>query len=77
MKRIKISLYATLRKGRSDLAKRGPVTTGATTIGELLDELHIAKVEAGIVFLNEKRASLESEVQDGDKVSIFPILGGG
>ena len=30
-----------------------------------------------MVFVNEKRAVFESEVQDGDKVSIFPILGGG
>lgn len=56
---------------------RGPVTTKATTIGELLDEIHITKVEAAIVFVNNKRAGLESELQDGDKIKIFPILGGG
>jgi len=77
MKKINISLYATLRKRRSDLANRGPVTTKAATIGELLDEIHITKVEAAIVFVNEKRAALESEVQDGDTVSVFPVLGGG
>jgi molybdopterin synthase sulfur carrier subunit len=77
MKKISISLYATLRKRRSDLANRGPVTTKAGTIGELLDEIQIPKGEAAMVFVNEKRAVLESEVQDGDRVSIFPILGGG
>jgi len=77
MKRISISLYATLRKKRSDLANRGPVTTKATTLGELLDEIGITKVEAAIIFLNGKRATLESEMQDGDMVGIFPILGGG
>jgi molybdopterin synthase sulfur carrier subunit len=77
MKKISISLYATLRKRRSDLANRGPVTTKAGTIGELLDEIQIPKDEAAMVFVNEKRAVLESEVQDGDRVSIFPILGGG
>jgi molybdopterin synthase sulfur carrier subunit len=77
MKKISISLYATLRKKRSDLANRGPVTTKAGTIGELLDEIQIPKDEAAMVFVNEKRAVLESEVQDGDRVSIFPILGGG
>jgi len=59
------------------LANRGPVATKATTIGELLDEIQVSRVEAAIVFVNEKRATLESKVQDGDKVSIFPILGGG
>jgi molybdopterin synthase sulfur carrier subunit len=77
MKKISISLYATLRKRRLDLANRGPVTTKASTIGELLDEIQIPKGEAAMVFVNEKRAVLESEVQDGDKVSIFPVLGGG
>jgi molybdopterin converting factor small subunit len=77
MKKISISLYATLRERRSDLMNRGPVTTKATTIGELLDEIHITKVEAAIVFVNNKRAGLESELQDGDKIKIFPILGGG
>jgi molybdopterin synthase sulfur carrier subunit len=77
MKKISIFLYATLRKRRSDLVNRGPVTTKASTIGELLDEIQIPKGEAAMVFVNEKRAVLESEVQDGDKVSIFPILGGG
>jgi molybdopterin synthase sulfur carrier subunit len=77
MKKISIALYATLRKRRSDLATRGAVATEATTIGQLLDEIQITEVEAAIVFVNEKRATLESEVQDGDKVSIFPILGGG
>ena len=53
------------------------MTTKATTLGELLDEIGITKVEAAIIFLNGKRATLESEMQDGDMVGIFPILGGG
>jgi molybdopterin converting factor small subunit len=76
MKKISISVYATLRKRRSDMTNRGPVSTKATTIGELLDEMHITKVEAAMLFVNYKRATLESEVRDGDKVNIFPIPGG-
>jgi molybdopterin converting factor small subunit len=77
MKRITITLYANLRKKRSDLANRGQVTTEAATIGELLTELDIGKEEAEIVFVNDKRAGLESGLSDGDRVGIFPILGGG
>jgi molybdopterin converting factor small subunit len=77
MKKISISLHATLRKKRTDLRNREPVTTNSTTVGELLDEINIAKGEAAIIFVNEKRASLESAIQDGDKIKIFPMLGGG
>jgi molybdopterin synthase sulfur carrier subunit len=77
MMNLKISLYANLRNRRPDLADRGSAATEATTIGELLAELDIAEAEAAIVFLNEKRAGLESELRDGDKVGIFPLLGGG
>jgi hypothetical protein len=52
MKKISISVYATLRKRRSDMTNRGPVSTKATTIGELLDEMHITKVEAAMLFVN-------------------------
>ena len=77
MKTIRISLYANLRSRRPDLADRGSVATKAATIGELLAELDIAEKEAAIVFVNDKRAGLSSELRDGDRVGIFPILGGG
>jgi molybdopterin converting factor small subunit len=76
-KKIGISLYATLRKKSPDVANRGQVTTTAATVKELLDEIRIPKDQAALVFVNEKRASLESELRDGDKIKIFPVLGGG
>ncbi|TFG64414.1 MAG: MoaD/ThiS family protein [Spirochaetales bacterium] len=77
MKKIGIALFATLRKGRSDLADKGFVMTKAVTIGELLEEIHITDTDAASVFVNDKRAGHGTELQDGDKVSIFPLLGGG
>lgn len=77
MKKIGITLYVTLRAKRPDLAERGATDTEAATIGELLAELNITREEAAIVFLNSKKAGLDSELQDGDKVDIFPMLGGG
>lgn len=75
--KIKITLYATLRRKRQDLLDRNPVTTKATSVGELLGELDLNKEEAAIVFVNKKQAGFESVVQDGDEVQIFPMLGGG
>jgi molybdopterin converting factor small subunit len=75
--KIRISLYGTLRKKRRDLLDRGVVTAKANSVGQLLAELDLNRDEAAIIFVNEKRAGLESLIQDGDEIKIFPVLGGG
>ncbi|UCF99554.1 MAG: MoaD/ThiS family protein [Spirochaetaceae bacterium] len=77
MKKVSISLYGTLRMKKPDFADRDLVQTRATSVGELLDELNIPKGQAAIVFVNEKRARFDSEIQDGNNIKIFPMLGGG
>jgi molybdopterin converting factor small subunit len=75
--KIKISLYATLRTKRRDFLDRELVTANASSVGQLLAELDLTRDEAAIVFVNGKRAGLESVIQDGDEIKIFPMLGGG
>jgi molybdopterin converting factor small subunit len=75
--KIRISLYGTLRKKRRDLLDRGIVTAKANSVGQLLAELDLNRDEAAIIFVNQKRAGLESLIQDGDEIKIFPLLGGG
>ena len=77
MKNISISLYAALRKKRPDLAGAGEATTDAVTVGQLFEQLRIAEAEEVIVFVNGKRASMDAELRDGDRVGVFPVLGGG
>ena len=77
MMKIKISLHATLRTKRQDLLDRELVTAKANSVGELLAELDLTREEAAIVFVNGKQSGLESEIQDGDEIKIFPMLGGG
>jgi molybdopterin converting factor small subunit len=77
MMKIKISLHATLRTKRQDLLDRELVTANASSVGQLLAELDLTRDEAAIVFVNGKRAGLESVIQDGDEIKIFPMLGGG
>lgn len=75
--KIKVILHAMLRKKHRDLMDQSPVTTRANSVGELIDELQLGSGEALIVFVNEKRAGLESVIQDGDEIKFFPLLGGG
>jgi len=74
---IRVTLHGTLRKKRPELVDHDHVTAGASSIGRLLVELDLPWEEAAIVFVNGKRAGLESSIQDGDEIKIFPLLGGG
>jgi len=72
---VRLLLQATLRQKSPGLTD--PVITNATTVGELLDEQHIPRNEAAMLFVNGRRAALESAIREGDEVRVFPLLGGG
>lgn len=74
--RIEMRLYASLQKW-----KPSPVTehetAGITTVRDLLKESGIPEGEVAIVMVNGKRGQLDSALQHGDSVSLFPLIGGG
>ena len=46
---------------------------GSTTVGQIIDRLVIPRGDVGTnVFLNGRYADLESLVQDGDRLGLFP-----
>lgn len=49
---------------------------GMTVLG-LVDRLGIPAKEVKIVMLNNKAAPLDSAIKDGDRVGLFPAVGGG
>ena len=74
---IQVKLYATLRKFAPDGGPdRFELDTGAT-VGHLLDNLGIPAAEAKLVFVNGKKADLAAVLTDGERVGIFPPVGGG
>jgi len=75
--KVKVTVHGMLRKKRQDLVDRDPVATEASSVGELIAELNLAKPETVIVFVNGKRAGVEAVMEDGDEIKIFPLLGGG
>lgn len=72
---IHLILQAALRQRHPGLAD--PLRTAAATVGQLLDEQHIPRSEAAILFVNQRRATLEAALQEGDEIRVFPLLGGG
>ena len=73
---IQIKLYATLKKFEPDSKDLYPVESG-TTIRQLIQQLGIPIEESKLIFINGIKADLDSELFGGERVGIFPPVGGG
>lgn len=72
---ITVKLFATFRVGRFSAVKRE--YPSGTVIADILKELHIPEKEIGMIMLNGRHAEPDRELNDGDNLSIFPLVGGG
>jgi molybdopterin converting factor small subunit len=73
--RITVKLFATFRTDRFKIEER-EVPSG-TEVGHIVRELGIAESELGIVLVNARHAALDQHLQEGDILSLFPLVGGG
>jgi len=73
---ISLRLFATLAKYMPEDTDRYPIASG-TTVRDVVDRLGIREAEARLIFINNKRALLTSVLNDGDRLGIFPPIGGG
>lgn len=72
---VTIKLFATFRTGRFGQEKReyGPTIT----VGDILKELNLPLDEIGATLINHIHVEEDQVLQDGDVLSIFPLVGGG
>ena len=73
--KITIKLFATFRVGR--FASTVQECRPGTTVGEIIGELNIPEKELGMVLVNSRHVELDQQLNDGDSLSIFPLVGGG
>lgn len=73
---ISINLYATLRKHLPEASDRFPIEPG-TTVEAVVDRLAIPKKDAKLIFVNSVRSDLTTILNGGERVGIFPPVGGG
>ena len=73
---IQLRLFATLMKFSPENKDRYAVNPG-TTVRELVEQLGIPFKEAKLVFIDGKRVKPETTLQGGERVGIFPPVGGG
>jgi molybdopterin synthase sulfur carrier subunit len=73
---INIQLFASLSNFTPVSAEKHPIAPG-TTVGMLLEHLGVAENEVKLIFVDGKKGDLTSTLQGGERVGIFPPVGGG
>ncbi len=77
MPQVTVKFYATLRRfvdGKPSV--QAAIATG-DTVGRLLEKLGVPPDEIRILFVNNRHATLDRPLADGDRVGVFPAVGGG
>ena len=72
---ITVKLFATFRVGRFAAETRD--YPEGTRIAEVIGELRIPEAKIGMIMLNNKHAEPDQQLNDGDSLSLFPLVGGG
>ena len=73
---IEIKCFATLAKFVPDNGDDYPFEAGET-VASLMNKLGIPADDVSLMFVNSARAYLHTELKDGDRVGLFPPVGGG
>ncbi|MBU1183100.1 MAG: MoaD/ThiS family protein [Proteobacteria bacterium] len=73
---ITLKLFATLVKFTPDSSDYYPVEPG-TSVRDLVAGLKIPEEKAKLIFIDGIRGELDSILQGGERIGIFPPVGGG
>lgn len=72
---VDVKLFATFQKGR--FARRQLTVPEKATVSDLLRLLDIAADDVGILVVNHRDATLKQPLDEGDRITIIPVIGGG
>lgn len=73
---IHLKLFATLQAAQPAGGEEFPIRPGIR-IRDLLQQLGISPLQAKLIFVNGVHARLDDTLQGGERVGIFPPVGGG
>lgn len=72
---LKVKLFATFREGRGKEVFFD-IEPG-TIVGDIIEKLGLKEVDIAILLVNGRDAKLDTPLQEGDYISLFPPVGGG
>lgn len=73
---IQIKLFATLQRFMPASADKYAIETG-TSIRALLQQLELPEDKAKLIFIDGLKAELTTVLKGGERIGIFPPVGGG
>ena len=76
---VEVRLYATLRRYAPD-SSRGVVSVEVPvdcTVAQLVSAMHIDLAEVHIIMINGISSITSSILHEGDRLGLFPAVGGG
>ena len=73
---IQIKLFASLQKYTPPSADNYPIEGDQTVLG-VLENLSVPLEHAKLIFINGVKSELSSKLKGGERVGIFPPVGGG
>jgi len=73
--RITFELYASLGAGR--FGENVLELPSGSSVQQIMKETGIPEPFMGIMVVNGKHAQLDTILEDGDKIDLLPIVGGG
>jgi sulfur-carrier protein len=72
---ITVKLFASFRVGRFAAAMRD--YPAGTRIADIIGELQIPDAQIGMIMLNNRHAEPDRQLNNGDNLALFPLVGGG
>ena len=72
---VEVRIFATLRQGRQKVYHLEH--SSVNNVQDVMDVLDIPRSEVNIMLINGFHQKPETEVKDGDIVSLVPAVGGG
>lgn len=72
---VTVKLFATFRTGRFGSETR--MYDEGTTVKKIINELNLPEDDIGATLINGRHVEEDCELQEGDTLSIFPLVGGG
>jgi molybdopterin converting factor small subunit len=77
MSLVKFNLYASLRSYSAGKPSIEVDVEPGRTVGQVLADLGIPEAHTRIVFVNNRSSSLSQPLEGGERVGVFPAIGGG
>lgn len=77
MPRVRLNLYASLRAYVGGKPSLEVEIDPGQTVGELLDRVGVPRQQTRILFVNSRVAGLHDPLSGGERIGVFPAIGGG